>query len=78
MSTSHPRRRSSKARHSPSLLLDSLSLHEAAWNGDATVLRALLAISLLKPRINDPDIEWGFRTPLHIASHRGNYKTFIR
>ena len=66
------RRKSSRVRHHHGeLVVDSISLHEAAWMGDITVLNRLLEVPLLTPRVNDPDVEWGYRTPLHIASQRG-------
>ena len=50
---------------------DDLNLHEPAWNGDISLMKTLLKNPDHKIHINDPDMEWEQRTPLHIAADRG-------
>lgn len=44
-------------------------LHEAAFSGDLASLRNCLRTGC---NANEPDPEWGGRTPLHIASCQGH------
>lgn len=69
MSDSH---NSAQTRNSAQVVMELL-LHEAASNGDDRRIEEL-QIYLRKGRIliNQPDVEWGNRTPLHCAAERGN------
>ena len=44
-------------------------LHEAAFSGNVVALEGGLQKGLSP---NEPDLEWGNRTPLHIASAQGH------
>ena len=49
-------------------------LHEAACNGDDRKLEELqVYIRRGKLQINQADVEWGSRTPLHCAAERGKH-----
>ena len=51
-----------------------LVLHEAACNGDDRRIEELqIYLKKGKILINQPDAEWGERTPLHCAAERGQY-----
>ena len=50
----------------------SFSLHECAWNDHIFAIKEFLKHPDSKSHINDPDVEWGCRTPLHIAANRGH------
>lgn len=61
----------SAQRHSAQVVMELL-LHEAASKGDDKKIEEL-EVYLRKGRIliNQPDVEWGNRTPLHWAAERG-------
>ena len=54
-----------------------LLLHEAAANGDDRRIEELqIYLKKGKMSINQPDVEWGNRTPLHCAAERGVWPSF--
>jgi hypothetical protein len=59
-------------RHSSAQVVMELMLHEAAANGDDRRIEELqIYIKRGKILINQPDLEWGNRTPLHCAAEGG-------
>jgi hypothetical protein len=59
-------------RHSSAQVVMELMLHEAAANGDDRRIEELqIYIKRGKILINQPDLEWGTRTPLHCAAEGG-------
>ena len=58
--------------HSSSQVVMELLLHEAAASGDDRRIEELqIYLKRGKILINQPDVEWGNRTPLHCAAERG-------
>ena len=58
--------------HSSAQVVFELMLHEAAANGDDRRIEELqVYVKRGKLLINQPDVEWGNRTPLHCAAERG-------
>ena len=52
---------------------DDFSLHEAAYHNDREAMLKLMEfVKSGKLSIVYPDIEWGMRTPLHIAAEQGS------
>ena len=59
-------------RYSSAQVVMELVLHEAAANGDDRRIEELqIYLKRGKILINQPDVEWGNRTPLHCAAERG-------
>ena len=55
-----------------------LVLHEAAANGDDKRIEELqVYLRRGKISVNQADVEWGNRTPLHCAAERGCYSYVI-
>ena len=62
-------------RHNNAQVVFELMLHEAAANGDDRRIEELqVYVKRGKILINQPDVEWGNRTPLHCAAESGNAK----
>lgn len=50
---------------------DLLTIYEASYSGNRTLLERFFALNGIIEQVNYPDHEWGNRTALHLAASQG-------
>lgn len=60
-------------RQTSVLLLDDFALHTYNRNVNVKQLERLATLSILTNKLDEQDVEFGNRSPVHITSQRGNY-----